>query len=203
MKDDPIWRGCTLDLAGKSFCIDVIPIKLGSIDLVVGMDWLSENRADIVCYQKAIRIPVDDSEPLMVYGERSNTPLHFINCLKVQKHIRKGCLVMLVHVSKTEPEVKKLEDVSIVRDFPDVFSKVLPGLPLHIDVEFQIDLMPRAALVARTPYRLTPSELQELSSQLQELLVQFLGHIVGINGTQVDPAKIQTIKKWDTPKSPT
>ncbi|XP_071728616.1 uncharacterized protein [Rutidosis leptorrhynchoides] len=136
MKADQIYHGCTFNLAEKSFSIDVIPIKLGSFDLVVGMDWLSENRADIVYYQKAIRIPVAKGEPLMVYGERSNTPLHFINCLKAHKHIRKGCLAMLVHVSKTEPEAKKLEDVPIVRDFPDVFSEELPGLPPHRDVEF-------------------------------------------------------------------
>ncbi|XP_071727300.1 uncharacterized protein [Rutidosis leptorrhynchoides] len=150
LRDDQIYRGCTLKLARRSFRIDVIPIKLGSFDLVVGMDWLFENRADIVRYQKAIRIPVTKVEPLMVYGERSNTPLHFINCLKAQKHIRNGCLAMLVHVSKTEPEAKKLEDVPIVRDFPDVFPVELPGLPLHRYVEFHIDLMPGAAPIART-----------------------------------------------------
>ncbi|XP_071687745.1 uncharacterized protein [Rutidosis leptorrhynchoides] len=170
MKANRIYRGCTLNLVEKSFSIDVIPIQLGSFDLVVGMDWLSDNRAEIVCDQKAIHIPIVDSEPLMVYRERSCMPLHFINCLKVQKCIRKGCLAMLVHVSKTEPKVKKLEDVPIVRDFPDIFLEELPGLPLHRDVEFQIDLMPGAAPVARAPYRLAPSELQELSSQLQELL---------------------------------
>ncbi|XP_071687063.1 uncharacterized protein [Rutidosis leptorrhynchoides] len=129
--------GCWPGQAAESLNgIDVIPIKLGSFDLVVGMYWLAENRADIVCYQKMICIPVTEDEPLMVYGERSNTPLHFINCLKAHKHIRKGCLAMLVHVSKTEPEVKKLEDELTVRDFPDVFSDELPGLPPHRDVDF-------------------------------------------------------------------
>ncbi|XP_071704414.1 uncharacterized protein [Rutidosis leptorrhynchoides] len=140
MRADKVYRDCTLILAGTSFRIDVIPIKLGKFDLVVVLDWLDENRADNVCYQKAIRIPVTEDEPLMVYGGRSNTPLHFINCLEAQKHIRKGCLAMLVHVSKTEREVKKLEDVPIVRDFLDVFSDELPCLPPHRDVEFQIDL---------------------------------------------------------------
>ncbi|XP_071713473.1 uncharacterized protein [Rutidosis leptorrhynchoides] len=148
--------GITREIATR---IDVIPIRLGIFDLVVGMDWLSENRADIVCYQKAIRIPVAEDEPLMVYGERSNTPLHFINCLKAQKHIRKGCFAMLVHMSKTEPEVKKPKDMLIVRDFPDIFPEELPGLPPHRDVEFQIDLMPEAAPIAHAPYRLAPLEL--------------------------------------------
>ncbi|XP_071695445.1 uncharacterized protein [Rutidosis leptorrhynchoides] len=69
-----------------------------------------------------------------------------------------------------ESEKKRLEDVPVVKDFPGVFPEDLPGLPPHRQVEFQIDLIPGAAPVARPPYRLAPSELQELSNQLQELL---------------------------------
>ncbi|GJX54069.1 putative nucleotidyltransferase, ribonuclease H [Tanacetum coccineum] len=64
---------------------------------------------------------------------------------------------------------KKLEDIPVVKEFPDVFPEDLPGLPPVRQVEFQIDLIPGAAPVARTPYRLAPSEMQELSNQLQEL----------------------------------
>jgi hypothetical protein len=59
--------------------------------------------------------------------------------------------------------------VSIVRDFPDVFPDDLPGIPPTRKVEFQIDLIPGAAPVARAPYRLAPTELEELSKQLAEL----------------------------------
>ncbi|XP_071688488.1 uncharacterized protein [Rutidosis leptorrhynchoides] len=69
MKTDKVYRDCTWILAGTTFRIDMILIKLESFDLVVGMDWLAENRADIVCHQKAICIPVTKDEPLMVYGE--------------------------------------------------------------------------------------------------------------------------------------
>ncbi|GKF62157.1 hypothetical protein Tco_0182211 [Tanacetum coccineum] len=64
---------------------------------------------------------------------------------------------------------KRLEDIPIVREFPEGFSKDLPGLPPIRQVEFQIDLMPGTAPVARAPYRLAPLEMQELSDQLQEL----------------------------------
>nr|GFC51775.1 putative reverse transcriptase domain-containing protein [Tanacetum cinerariifolium] len=57
----------------------------------------------------------------------------------------------------------------IVWDFPKVFPKDLPGLPPARPVEFQIDLISGAAPVARAPYRLAPSEMKELSEQLQEL----------------------------------
>ncbi|GJT82977.1 hypothetical protein Tco_1057319 [Tanacetum coccineum] len=64
---------------------------------------------------------------------------------------------------------KRLEDIPVVREFPKVFPGDLPGLPPVRQVEFQIDVIPGAALVARAPYRLAPSEMQELSNQLQEL----------------------------------
>ncbi|GJX53004.1 hypothetical protein Tco_0281373 [Tanacetum coccineum] len=85
----------------------------------------------------------------------------------------KGCPVFLANVTtketKYKSEKKRLEDVPIVQDFPDVFLEDLLGLPSTRKVEFQIDLIPCAAPVARAPYRLTPSEMKELSEQLKEL----------------------------------
>ncbi|GKA76496.1 putative reverse transcriptase domain-containing protein [Tanacetum coccineum] len=85
----------------------------------------------------------------------------------------KGCQVFLAQISakkeEAESEEKQIKDVPIVRDFPEVFPEDLPGLPPARPVEFQIDLIPGAAPVARAPYRLAPSEMKELSEQLQEL----------------------------------
>ncbi|GKF27989.1 hypothetical protein Tco_0094331 [Tanacetum coccineum] len=79
----------------------------------------------------------------------------------------------VIIVTKKETEVKskekRLEDVPIVRKFPEVFPEDLPGLPPARQVELQIDLVPGVAPVTRAPYRLTPSEMQELFAQLQEL----------------------------------
>ncbi|GKB59840.1 hypothetical protein Tco_0916026, partial [Tanacetum coccineum] len=71
--------------------------------------------------------------------------------------------------AKDKSKDKRLEDVPIVQDFPEVFLKDLPGIPPTRQVEFQIDLIPGAAPVARAPYRLAPSEMKELSDQLKEL----------------------------------
>ncbi|KAF5779071.1 putative nucleotidyltransferase, Ribonuclease H [Helianthus annuus] len=92
-----IVKGCNLVLAGQTFSIDLIPIVLGSFDVVIGMDWLSHQRAKILCNEKIVRIPRAGEEPLVIRGDKS-------------------------------------------------------------------------APVARAPYRLAPSELEELSTQLQELL---------------------------------
>ncbi|GKA00920.1 reverse transcriptase domain-containing protein [Tanacetum coccineum] len=151
---------------------------------------------------------------------------------------------------------KRLEDVPIVRDFPEVFPEELLGLLPTRQVEFQIDLMPDAAPIARAPYQLAPSEMKELSEQLQELsdkgfirpsssplgapvlidglFDQLQGssvyskidlrsgyhqlrvreedipkmtfrtrHVINSQGIHVDPAKIESIKDWASPKTPT
>ncbi|GKE29576.1 putative reverse transcriptase domain-containing protein, partial [Tanacetum coccineum] len=80
----------------------------------------------------------------------------------------KGCQVFLAQISATKEEDKlegkQLKDVPIVRDFPKVFPEDLPGLPPTRPVEFQIDLIPGAAPVARAPYRLALSKMKELGT---------------------------------------
>ncbi|GKC74985.1 putative reverse transcriptase domain-containing protein [Tanacetum coccineum] len=123
-----------------------------------------------------VRIPYGD-EVLIVQGDRDGkgkkSKLSIISCTKTQKYIDRGCLIFLAQVTKKETEdkseEKRLEDVPTVQDFSEVFPEDLPGLPHMRQVEFQINLVPSAARVARAPYRLAPSELQELSTQLQEL----------------------------------
>ncbi|GJW06201.1 hypothetical protein Tco_1568624, partial [Tanacetum coccineum] len=78
--------------------------------------------------------------------------------------------MFVAHVTEKEPKEKRLEDVPVIRDFPEVFPDDLPGLPPPRQVEFKIELVPGAAPVARAPYRLALSELKELADQLQELL---------------------------------
>ncbi|GJX11211.1 putative reverse transcriptase domain-containing protein, partial [Tanacetum coccineum] len=87
-----------------------------------------------------------------------------------RKYIERGCHLFLAHVTEKEKSEKRLEDVPVIRDFPEVFPDDLPGLPPPRQVEFKIDLVPGAAPVARAPYRLAPSEMKELSEQLKELL---------------------------------
>ncbi|GKD45911.1 putative reverse transcriptase domain-containing protein, partial [Tanacetum coccineum] len=153
-----------------------MPVELGSFDFIIDIDWLVNHHAVIVCDEKVVRIPYGD-EVLIFQGDRSGegkkSKLSIISCTKTQKYIKKGCLTFLAQVTKKETEdkseEKRLKDVPIVWDFPEVFPEDFPGLPPTLQVEFQIDLVPGAALAARAPYRLTPSELQELSAWLQEL----------------------------------
>ncbi|GKF05545.1 hypothetical protein Tco_0036213, partial [Tanacetum coccineum] len=104
---------------------------------------------------------------------KRGTRLNIISCTKTQKYLLQGCHVFLAHITIKETgdksKKKQLQDVPIVKNFPEVFPEDLPGLPHTRQVEFHIDLVPGAAPVARAPYRLAPSEMKELADQLQEL----------------------------------
>ncbi|GKE87786.1 putative reverse transcriptase domain-containing protein, partial [Tanacetum coccineum] len=171
-----IIRGCTLNFLNHSFNIDLMPVELGSLDIIISMDWLAKYQVVIVCAEKIVCIPWGN-ETLIVHGDESNrgneTRLNIISCTKTRKYILKGCPIFFAHVTTKDTEEKskekRLEDVPIVQDFPKVFPKDLSGIPPNRKVEFRIDLVPGAALVARAPYRLVPSEMKELSEQLKEL----------------------------------
>ncbi|GJT00614.1 putative reverse transcriptase domain-containing protein [Tanacetum coccineum] len=153
-----------------------MPVELGSFDVIIGMDWLRRCHAVIVCDEKLVQVPYGN-ETLTFYGNKNSngreSRLTVISCSKAQEYMAKGCQVFLAQIStkkeEDKSEGKQIKDVPIVRDFPEVFPEDLPGLPPARPVEFQIDLIPGAAPVARAPYRLAPSEMKELSEQLQEL----------------------------------
>ncbi|GJW87261.1 reverse transcriptase domain-containing protein [Tanacetum coccineum] len=106
-------QGATLTLLNQPFEIDLMPIKLGSFDVVIGMDWLSKYHARIICDEKVIYIPIN--------GE-----------------------TLIIRVMEKKSDEKRLEDIPVVREFPEVFLENLPGLPPVRQVEFQIDLIPGA-----------------------------------------------------------
>nr|GEY04241.1 reverse transcriptase domain-containing protein [Tanacetum cinerariifolium] len=119
----------------------------------------------------------EGNETLIIHGDGSNqgnaTRLSIISCTKTEKYVMKGFPIFLAHITTKEvedkSEKKRIEDVPIVQNFPEVFLEDLPGLPLTRPMEFQIDLVPGAAPVARAPYRLAPSKMKELAEQLKEL----------------------------------
>ncbi|GJX10732.1 hypothetical protein Tco_0200591 [Tanacetum coccineum] len=153
-----------------------MPIELGSFDVIIGMDWLTKYHVVIICNKKIVSI-MFGNEVLTIQGDRndgeSNSKLNIISCTKNHEYIQKGCHVFLAKITEKKAEdkseEKRLKDVPIVRDFSEVFPEDLPGLPPTRQVEFKIDLVPGAAHVAQSLYRLAQPKMQELSDQLQEL----------------------------------
>ncbi|GKA25480.1 putative reverse transcriptase domain-containing protein [Tanacetum coccineum] len=137
-----VLRGCTLGLLGHPFNIDLMPVEFGCFDVIIGIDWLANHYAVIVCDEKIVRIPYGDE--VLIIQERlpniSGTSDEEGNRRQVGGEANRGC--------------------ADYREFLEVFLEDLPGLPPTRQVEFQIDLVLGAAPVARAPYRLASSELK-------------------------------------------
>nr|GEW81550.1 hypothetical protein [Tanacetum cinerariifolium] len=262
---DKVIKGCRLEIEGHVFDIDLILFEHGNFNVIIGMDWLSNPKAEIICHKKVVRIPLLDGKVLRVVGERPEETTRLLISVKTR--------------------VKYQEEIVVVIDFLKVFSDDLSRLPSVREIE----LIPRATPVAKSPYRLAHSELEELIDdlfdQLQgsqffsmidlrskyhhlrvheddipkttfrtryghfeftvmpferiliysktqeehvehlrlvlELLkkeklyvkfsmcvfwlrkVQFLGHVINGNEIHVDPSKIEAVKNWKAPRTPT
>nr|GEX75140.1 putative reverse transcriptase domain-containing protein [Tanacetum cinerariifolium] len=146
---DKVIKGCKLEIEGHVFDIDLIPFGHGSFDVIIGIDWLSIHKAEIVCHENVVRIPLLDGKVLRVLGARPK---------------KKARLLMSAKASD-----KKQEEIVVVRDFPEVFLDDLSGFSPLREIDFRIELIPKAVPIAKSPYRLAPSELEELSRQLKEL----------------------------------
>ncbi|GKB60044.1 putative reverse transcriptase domain-containing protein, partial [Tanacetum coccineum] len=146
---DKVIKGCKLETKGHVFDIDLIPFGHGSFDVIIGMDGLANSKDEIICHEKVVRIPLPDGKVLRVLGERSK---------------EKARLLMSAKASD-----KKQEEVVVVIDFSEVFPNDLSGLPPIREIEFRIELTLGATPVAKSPYRLAPSELEEMCIDYREL----------------------------------
>nr|GEY83862.1 hypothetical protein [Tanacetum cinerariifolium] len=142
-------KGCKLEIEGHVFDINLIPFGSRSFDAMIGMDWLSDHKAEIIYHEKVVRIPLLDSKVLRVLREKPKEKMRQFMSVKAKEN--------------------EQEEIVVVIDFPKVFLKDLYGLPPVQEIDFRIELIPEAMLVAKSPYRLALSELKELSGQLKEL----------------------------------
>nr|GEX39361.1 putative reverse transcriptase domain-containing protein [Tanacetum cinerariifolium] len=244
-----VLKGCTLNLLDHLFDIDLMPIELGTFDVIVGMNCLVERDALIVCGRKEVHVPYRNNT-LVVKSDSGVSRLKMISCIKARKYIKRGSQLLIAQVTEKEPSKKQMQDVPVICNFLEVFLDDLPGLPQPQQVEFKIELISGAAPVTRAPYRLAPSELKELSDQLKELSekgfirsssspwgapVLFVKkkdesfrmyidyrelnkltvknrypllriddlHVIDRNGVHVDPAKVEAIRNWSAPTTPT
>ncbi|GJZ04342.1 putative reverse transcriptase domain-containing protein [Tanacetum coccineum] len=149
VKIDKVIKGCKLEIERHVFDIDLIPFGHGSFDMIICMDWLSNHKAEIICHEKVVRIPLPDGKVLRVLGETSEEKIRQLKSAKAKE--------------------KDQKEIEVVRDFPEVFPDDLSGLPHVQEIEFRTELIPGAMPVAKSPYRLAPSELEELLGQLKEL----------------------------------
>ncbi|KAI3671847.1 hypothetical protein L1987_87044 [Smallanthus sonchifolius] len=151
-----VTEDCIIEIEGHKFPSRLFLLTLGGFDIVLGMDWLAENEAHIICKRKRIHLKAPSGSPITVYGDWNCTMLNVISMIKAESYMRRGCEAYLAYVIDDRMKTKELKNVPVVCNFPEVFPEDLPGLPPDREIEFQIDLLPGAEPVAKALYRLAP-----------------------------------------------
>ena len=170
MISERIVPGSRLVIQNKDFPADLIALGIYDFDIVLGMDWLSKHRATLDCYKKEVRL-VRPEEPGVIFrGIRREIAPSLINAMTASKMLRKGCQGYLAFAVDRRQKGTRLEDIPIVKEFPDVFPDDISGLPPDREVEITIDLIPGTEPISIPPYRMAPAELRKLKAQLEELL---------------------------------
>ena len=163
---DRVVRDSRVPIGGQEFPTDLVALDMRDFDVVLGMDWLSCHRATLDCYKKEVKFHRLGKLEVKFGGIRKELSSNIISAMAAQRMLLKGCQGYLAYVVETENEGILVDEISVVREFPDDIA----GLPPDRKVEFTIDLIPGTEPISNPPYRMAPAELRELKAQLEELL---------------------------------
>ncbi|XP_073151838.1 uncharacterized protein [Henckelia pumila] len=167
LSSDLIIRGCSVQMQSHELLANLIILNMSDFDVIFGMDWLSRYEATIDCKRRTVSLKTKDGEPFLFHATPKHNSSLLISVGKAWQLLNKGCAGFLASVTcDQELPRPKLEDVEVVRDFPEVFPDDIAGLPPAWEVEFGIELMPGTQPVSKAPYRLAPTEMKELKEQL-------------------------------------
>ncbi|XP_027348089.1 uncharacterized protein LOC113859544 [Abrus precatorius] len=152
-----ICLGCTIMIHGRTFKVDLICLPLSQLDVVLGIDWSLSNHVLLDCKEKVLIFSdgISKNPKLLSMSDQSN--------------VTNAKSFMVLFSLEVEKSVKK-ENIPVVQEFPKVFPDDIVKLPLEREIEFAIDLIPRANPISIASYRMSPVELAEVKKQLEELL---------------------------------
>ncbi|KAK4381545.1 hypothetical protein Sango_2957800 [Sesamum angolense] len=163
-------KGSLVRIGDVNLPVDLVVMDLKEFDVILGMDWLAQHRAVVDCYKKEVKIESSGQSKVVFVGERQVVPICVISAIEAKRLILEGCEAYLAHVINAEKVNLTMEEISIVRDFPEVFPDDLLGLPPNSEVDFTIETIPGVAPISIAPYRMAPVELQEFNKQIEKLL---------------------------------
>ena len=165
-----VYKNCPLMVHDREFSVDLIALPFHEFDMILGMDWLSKHRAIVDCDKKIVLLKCPDLSEVRIQGIRSESVPKMMSAMTARRFLRKGCEAFLALVLDSKRKQVNLENISVIREFPDVFPEELPGVPPEREVDLSIEVVQGTTPISRTPYRMAPTELKELKTQLQELL---------------------------------
>nr|CAD1833013.1 unnamed protein product [Ananas comosus var. bracteatus] len=152
--------------------------KLKDFDVILGMDWLSKYYVTVDCKSKVITFREPGQKEFTYRACQSSCFTATVSATRARKLVSRGCAAYLATVVEVDRVAPTLEELSVVREFPDVFPVELPGIPPDREIEFVIDLVPNTAPISKAPYRMAPAELKELRAQFT-----YIKHSSGANVT--------------------
>ncbi|GKC16909.1 putative reverse transcriptase domain-containing protein [Tanacetum coccineum] len=226
---DKVIKGCKLEIEGHVFDIDLIPFRNRSFDVIIGMDWLSNHKAKIICHEKVLRIPLIDGKVLRVLRERPEQKVRLLMSVKASDKSQGEIVVVrdFLELSVHEDDILK---TAFRTHYGHFEFTVMPFGPTNAPTVF-MDLMnivfrpylDKFVIVFIDDiliYSKTQEEHVEHLGLVLELLkkekmyakfskckfwlreVQFLGHVINGNRIHVDPSKIKAFKNWKAPRTP-
>ncbi|KAL2252601.1 UNVERIFIED_CONTAM: Retrovirus-related Pol polyprotein from transposon 17.6 [Sesamum indicum] len=163
-------KGSLVRIGDVNLPVDLIVLDLKEFDVILEMDWLVQHKAIVDCYKKEVMIECSSESKVIFVGDRQVVPVCVILAMEARRLMLEGCEAYLARMVDTEKVNPTLEEIPVVRDFPEVFPDDLPGLPPHREVDFAIETLPGVAPISIAPYKMAPVELHELKKQIEELL---------------------------------
>ena len=167
---DRVYMGCRVIIEGHEFMANLVLLDIQDFDVILGMDWLSRHHATMDCFRKEVKFCRPGEPEITFCGVRKILSSSMMSVMMAGKMLRKSYPRYLAYAVEVRDDDMRLEDIPVVREFPDVFPDDLPGLPPDREMDFQIKLAPGTEPISRAPYRMAPAKLKELKVQMEEMV---------------------------------
>jgi hypothetical protein len=163
-------ENCPIVIGDRVLPANLAMFQMLGFDIILGMDWLSKNYANIDCRKKEVIFRSPSEGEFKFYGSRVRATPPLLSAIQARWSISCGAQAFLAYLKAKPEEERKLKDIPVVRDYPNVFAEVTTRLPPDREIEFTIELMPGTQTIHKEPYRMAPSELKEQKKQLEDLV---------------------------------
>ena len=151
---DRVYMGCRVIIEGQEFRANLVLLDIQDFDVILGMDWLSRHHTTMDCFRKEVKFCRPGEPKITFCGVRKILSSSMMSVMMAGKMLRKSYPWYLACVVEVRDHDMRLEDIPVVREFPDLFPNDLPGLPPDREIDFQIELAPKTESIPRMPLAL-------------------------------------------------